>query len=230
MITLNSYSGIEYRLNQVCPKKLKCCIVGILFANPNHNLTKEEFLPFLKQFDLDSQGFTHIFFAGYISEKEKCLYNDAEYVLQGPNGMDWYFSHEAFKEIQESFHSRTRWRFTGGVDLLLFDAIRDSKQQWHSQLSLNINQAVILDLLTARSNGALPPICQFLTPIFQEAKQQEGSCIARIKQLGLIEGGQSIIEFFLRMFIPQDIIQALRTSSLYVARDISLWSSEGSYT
>ncbi len=230
MIPLNSYSGIEYRLNQVCPKKLKCCIVGILFANPHHNLVKEEFLPFLKQFDLDSQGFTHIFFAGYISEKEKHSYEDAEYVLQGPNGINWYFSHKAFKNIQEEFHSMTTWHFSGGVDLLLFDAIRDSSQHWHSQLSLNLNRAVILDLLRARNKGDLPHICQFLTPVFQEAKQHEGTCIARIQQLGLIEGRQSVIEFFLKMFIPYDIIQALKSSFLYIARDISLKDKKGSYS
>jgi len=218
MITLNTYGGLIRRLNKVCPKKLKHCIVGILFGHNEHDLMKNEFLPFLDSFNLDSQCYTHIFFAGYISEKEKDQYPDNKHVTRGPQNMEWYFSPTAFHNLREDFESRTTWKFSGGVQLLFFDAERISSDE----VRLCIDKAIIIDLLKARDNKYIPHIEIFLNEIFSESEKLNGGNIKDIQNNAYISELKLLPEILLKNITPATILNEYKKLNYFTIKDISL--------
>jgi hypothetical protein len=163
-VDLHSYDELINMLNKLCSDKVNRCLVAFLFADSGFELVKKEIFPFLKRFNARSGYLTHFFFVGYIRESLTSQYKDSECVLEGsPDSEKWYFSAEAFEKFRCELEARTTWKYSGGVDFLLLDAVRNDPlySNGSRSLVLNFDRVVSFDLVDARESRRIPILSKF---------------------------------------------------------------------
>jgi len=221
MIPLNSYEGLTSRLNVICPKRLNRCLVGLLFADPGHDLTKKELIPFINRFNLRSQDFTHFFFAGYVVERETHLYRDCVFVTAGPGGLKWYFSAKAFENIRRDFETITKWQFSGGVDLVLVDAIRQQSEWGTTKFILNFDEAVSINLIAARDDKLIPSLSEFFEPLFRNAETPGQSPIYAVSDNQVRVICTSVAKALVKHFLSKEAVVEFEKSKVLAVRNLS---------
>jgi hypothetical protein len=219
MIPLNSYEGLTWRLDRICQASQRSCLVGILFADPAFELTKKEIIPFLHRFDVRSQSFTNFFFAGYVIQNEAPQYPDAFYVTDGPGGLQWQFSVEAFEKIRRDLESHTRWQYSGGVDLLLVDATRDRNK--YSRMELCWDRSLPFDLSAARDSKRIPQLPQFFEPLFRKAESEHATPIMAVSDNALGPMCASVAKALVAHFTSKEAVAEFEKAQLFAVRDLA---------
>lgn len=102
---------------------------GIIFAKDN-NFTEEEILRGKDYFHYRSGDKIDFFCIGYETE----------------DGQKWKFKPEIFSEIVEEFESRSKWEYSGSVELLLLNTKIDPR---NSDCELDFSDSIPLDLKNA---------------------------------------------------------------------------------
>ena len=93
-------------------------IVGVLFANPNRTLVKQEILENLEYANKRSGTYIDFYFAGYSEYK---TYDEQEKVICAPNGKEWYFSPKMYIDFINKFEECSKWKYSGETELLLLE-------------------------------------------------------------------------------------------------------------
>jgi hypothetical protein len=118
-------------------------LVAILLARPENSFTKNEILPSLQYFHIRAAKHLNVYRVGW--HRDPC---QGYKPIDSPRtpGEQWYFSDVRFEEIRKEIEKRTKWQYSGGVDLLLVNAcfLRDEPIAYFdfsSSLSIDVAQA-----------------------------------------------------------------------------------------
>lgn len=224
-VDLHSYDELIYRLNRVCSDKVNRCLVAFLFADSGFDLVKKEIFPFLKRFNTRSGYLTHFFFVGYIRESLAWNYMDSECVLEGGSDSEkWYFSAEAFEKFRSELEARTSWKYSGGVDFLLLDAVRNNpldSNEKHS-LILNFDQVVSFDLVDARESKRIPHLSKFFEGVFRcsEEKREEAKT-TKYSDKQLLPLCISVAEGAIKTVIPGYVVDGIKNAKQFAVQNLS---------
>lgn len=222
MIPLNTYKGLLSRLDVICPNDVNHCLVALLFADPGFDLVKKEVIPFLHRYNARSGPRVNFFFAGFITDAETWQYRDAMFITKGPNNLNWSFSAEAFECIRREFEQETKWRYSGGVDFILFDGHRKGPKHENS-MNLFLDEVVTMNLLEGREQKILPPISQLFEEIFRFAENKGSKStvfgFSDAKILGLC---RTIAEGAIDACLPKDVAKAFREGRAYSVRNLKI--------
>ena len=90
-----------------------CRLAGLLFARPESRLAKDEVLPHLNYFSRVTADKFNFYCVGYHIAKP------GETVIVQVDGRDWAFSVDEFVKARNSLMESTKWKYSGGVDLVL---------------------------------------------------------------------------------------------------------------
>ena len=215
MIPINSYEGLINILSKACSPSKNRCLVALLFADSGFEIVKKEILPFIKRFNVRSGKSTHFFFAGYVSEGARSYYKDSEFVLEGPYSRKWYFSALAFENIRRDLEKHSKWKYSGGVDFLLLDAVRNSSS---NELDLQFDKVVSFELVQARETKRVEVLSKFFEEIFRYS--EENLTIDDISDTKLLPFCIKIAEGTLKRFLPDGTIDAFKEANQYAVLDI----------
>jgi hypothetical protein len=95
-------------------------MVGLVFARPEASIAKSEIYPSLPYFHFRSGRAMNFYFAGFEmldgrDPRRRTVISDPD----PESARDWFFLAESFNTLREDIERRTRWRYSGGSDLVL---------------------------------------------------------------------------------------------------------------
>lgn len=213
----------KHRYEPLDPAKLK--MVGILFARPNSSLAKSDILPILSDFHVRSADYIDFFFAGYANGPRDLPGYEP---VPGPAGESWGYHPKDFENFRRELEKKTKWRYSGGADLLLTNASYDMKKE---TASLDFGSTIVCQLETMKSQGAIKSVEVFFEDIFRFAESATGDdpTWGFSDQQGGRAVGSALQEIVLS-FVPKSIrSQAVRVAHFGVV-DLSQFAEENGLT
>jgi hypothetical protein len=136
--------------------------VGLLFGVPKTPLVASEIVPSFPYYHKRSGSHVNFYCAGF-----RLGWNLT--ILSEPDALDYYSDYE-FDEFRSEIEERSRWRYSGGADLLLTNARFDG-----TEVSLDFSSAISADLMKMKTDGAIQSVDAFFESIFRYAENQDGS-------------------------------------------------------
>jgi hypothetical protein len=141
-------------------------LVGILFAQPGSALVKDQVLPNLPYFHERTANNVDFFFAGYSTDG-----GDADAVrVTTIDSVKWFYSAQALDRMRAEVESSTKWRYSGGCDLLLTNARLDEDRK---KVRLGFATSVICPLPEMLRIEAITSVPEFFEEIFRYAEKQD---------------------------------------------------------
>lgn len=146
----------------------KARLVGLLFARPYSTLAKEEILPNLEYFHHRSGDHCDFFCGGYGAywNLEPKTFPDQRVVCT-INQVPWLFSTIKFNELRKEIESLAKWQYSGGVDLILFNAYYNSLNEI---AALNTMKTAVFNLDRMRTNGIIFSIETLFEDVFRASE------------------------------------------------------------
>ena len=206
----------------VMPKKVpllnKVKMVGILFCQPSHKLSKEQIINNLGYYHHRSGSNIDFYCSGYGAYWDITEYPDMQKVCT-VNGTDWYFSPFAFNKFREDMEKRSKWRYEGEVDLLLVNAKLERNDK---HICLDMTSAIDCKLEEMIRIGTITSVMSFFEDIFQYAEKQNGkdSTWGFSDKLGASHAGSALKRFVLSL-LPGDLGKEAEKLQHLAIRDIS---------
>lgn len=141
-------------------------MVGLLFARPQSQLARDEIVPNLAYFHHRAGKHIHFFCAGYGGYWPRDQVPDAENVVT-IDGVKWQYSDRLFNQFRAELEDASRWRYSGGADLVLTNAVWEAERKssyldFRSALAMNLEQAI--------ADGAISDPSRWFERIFEFAE------------------------------------------------------------
>ena len=206
--------SVPYSTKITLDKKVE--MVGIIFSQPEHFVTKEEILPNLDYYNYRSGKNINFYFSGYGTSWSEENFPDKQFVIV-IEGTKWYFSPNAFNKFRKEIESFSKWKYCGEVELLLINAITSSQS-----VDLNFSSCVTCNLDEMMRVNAIPSIKGFFEQIFQYAEQQKGTDPTWdfSDQMGLLRS-QSALKRFILSLLPKNLGKEAERISHFAVRNVS---------
>jgi hypothetical protein len=181
-------------------------MTGLLFARPESPLAKSEIMPNMSYFNHRSGNHIDVFMAGYLQVSGTITDGALEFSV--PN----------FDEFRQEIESMTRWRYSGGVDLVLTNARLDEER---GGAFLDFSSAIAINLDDAKRIGAIDTVEMFFEKIFRYAETQSGDdpTWGFSDQAGLRAAGSALIALVLSL-LPASIQQEITKTAKFCVSDI----------
>lgn len=144
MIPTISYAQVCANLAGYFRKGRRVRLVGLVFCRPQSNLARDEIIPSLLYFHYRSGEHCNFYFGGYHQAPE----------ARGgetPVGPDWVFSERDFNRFRREIETRTRWRYSGGTDLILANAVEGHEPD---KADIDFRTAISVNLEQMKADGA----------------------------------------------------------------------------
>lgn len=186
-------------------------LVGVLFARPESKLSSEEVLPHLPYLHHRSADELDIFCGGY-----------GQYPFDRTHvevAERWYFSIPAFDSLRREIEGRAKWRYSGGVDLIITNGRYEGQSK---KARLDFSSAIAMNLDKAKADGAIQTIEMFIEKVCQLAEKQKGDDPTwwLSDQLGLTIAKSGLKGLILSL-LPKGIEPDIKRAFHVAARDIS---------
>jgi hypothetical protein len=141
-------------------------MIGLLLARPQATLARAEIVPNLPYFHHRAGKHIHFFCVGYGAYWPPEHVPDAENVVT-INHTKWLYSDRLFNEFRAELEGATRWRYSGGSDLVLTNSTWDAERR---SADLDFTSALAMNLEQAVADGAIPDVARWFERIFQFAE------------------------------------------------------------
>jgi len=164
--------SFQYQENKEITKR----IVGILFAQPN-SFTKDEILSGIDYFNNRSGKIIDFFCAGY---KPSFLDKNLE-IVANVGGNEWSFDSKIFNDIREETERLSKWRYSGSVELILFNVIQNGEE-----IELDFSNSISIDLLKAKKGNLIDSVGSLFEEIFRLSENLDESNPSKNLSLKLI--------------------------------------------
>jgi hypothetical protein len=184
---------------------------GLLFARPSSDLTKNQILPNLNYFHLDSADRFDFMCVGYFEAR------GADTVITTIGEKAWSFNDQHFIKLKDELEGKSKWQYSGGADLVLCNEIEDS-----SGTSLNLQTALCLDLDRLLKESAIVSFETFFQGVVRFAKSYKGGNAAW--DLSDKRGGALIVKAMksaLLGLLPKGIQKQASDAFEFAVRDVS---------
>ena len=139
-------------------------MIGLCFARPNSALAKSEIFPQVPDWHYRSGSHIDFYFPGFA---DYC--NEQDTVeLSMPGHGTWYYSPKVFNAFRQQIEAKTRWKYSGGNDLILVNA------RYHEELQepeIDFSSAIVCQLDSMKDAKAFPSVEQYFESIFRYAEE-----------------------------------------------------------
>jgi hypothetical protein len=196
---------------------LKVTMCGLLFARPQNELASKEIYPELDYFDSRLGSRFHLFTAGCFQRFiTKDLYPDKRKI---PAQRDWLYSDAAFDALRREIESSTAWRYTDGVELLLFNATRDTRT---GAASLVFRSAIAVNLQEFRRLRPSETVASLIGRIANYCDQYTGDdpTWGFSDKIGSGVAGSALWNLFVGL-LPEGMRNDAGTARLFVTQDLA---------
>lgn len=151
-------------------------LVGVLFASPTSSVGKSDILPRLDDYHHRSGEHIDFFCAGYGAYWPPGWIQDEEVVARTTDPVTglttkWLYSAKYSNDLRAEIQRLApSWQFRGEADLLLTNAVFDTKLQ---QAQLDFTTTIVLRLQQLKADDALTTVPELLERIFSYAEDQD---------------------------------------------------------
>ena len=196
----------------------KIRMLGMLFCQPQHDLAKKQVIPNLPYFHVRSGRNINFYCCGYGEHPDLQDYRDKQQVCR-IDDMEWLFSVVAFNEFREEMETKTRWKYSGEVDLLITDARLNTVTE---QAELDFSSVVVCNLNAMVRDKTIPSIASFFEGIFGYAESQNelDPIWGFSDKMGLEKTGLSIRRAILSL-LPKNLGADVERLAHLAVRDVS---------
>jgi hypothetical protein len=146
----------------------KVMLVGLLFCPPTTKLAKEEILPALLDFHYSSADKTQFYFPGYFQVESPSENSIGPKSVEAP---EFEYNARKFNEFVRIIEKKYNWKYSGGTDLLIVNARRNSND---GNGYLDFSSSIPLTLETVKQKGNYPEIRMFFEKIFNFSEEYTG--------------------------------------------------------
>lgn len=143
-------------------------LTGLLFCRPTTKLAKESILPAVFDFHYSSGPHTHFYFPGYRQTDE---YDSLAVSPATSDAPAYKFDASSFHEFKDLIQLKTKWKYSGGTDLILANARYDRIRK---EGYLDFSCTICLQLESVQDEKRFPEIGMFFERIFQFAREYSG--------------------------------------------------------
>lgn len=221
---------------------LQARLIAIMFCRPESRLMQSEIIPSLHYFHFRSGGKTTFYFGGFeadiddITEQDEACRVTVENTgsarttitnlagnvaaagyttVQGPDLRTWYFSPSSFDRFRRDVEWQTRWRYSGGCDMLLLNSRRDRL--------LDFSTSMVLQLDRVEELAGTPTVGHLFEAIFQYAEDQDqhNPTWGLSDQLGLRTARRGLWDVLLSL-LPEALRSSANAARQLVVQDVSL--------
>jgi len=196
-------------------------MVGLLFARPHSQLGKEEVVPNIDHFNHRSGKHIDFFFAGYgagegVGSKAKPLKKMFKNLLLKAN---WAFDEELYVKFQDEIKERSKYRPSGGTDLILLNAKYNSEKD---EAYLDFKGAVLCYLDRMKKDGSIISVEMLFERIIQYAENSAGDdpTWGFSDERGRERLGSALKKLILS-FLPRNLGEDVMQAAHYAVVDIS---------
>jgi len=191
----------------------RCTIsmVGILFARPNSAFAQTEITPNYRYFHFRSGNLINFYCAGFDPIWDIPVLKDAD-------NAD-FFSISNFVDFVGEIQRRSRWRYTGGADLLLCNALRGDDDD----VGLDFSTAIVADLVRMKAEGAILSVESFFEKIVQHVEAQSGDDPTwGFSDSQGIAVAKSALKNVVMSLLPKSVQDDSKKAFHYIASDLSV--------
>jgi hypothetical protein len=220
MVPAKSLSDVLDRLcDQFAHEKPQCRVklIGILFCRPQLKVAKDDILPHLRYYHLRAGRYVDFFFAGFDGDT---LYNHSpfSYEIDGPDGKKWLFDERDFNIWRYELEQVSKWRYSGGNDLVLANARYDENKRLPY---IDMENAICMTLEEVQRSGDVPEIGMILENIFRYAEnpQPNDPVWGFSDELGKKIGSTALRKLFVS-FLPKSLQKSADHAFHYAVRDL----------
>jgi hypothetical protein len=188
-------------------------LIGILFALPNAEITKNEILKHLDWYHVRSGKYIDFYCAGYgpaSPNDPKAIYQQ-ELRIRG-----WYFNPIHIDSVARKIEKTTGWRFNGETTLILTNAKYDkvnyqSYIDFDSMIACNLEEMVKI--------GAIRTVRGFFDKIFEYAEKapKNDPTWGFSDKMGLQKISEALISFVASL-LPGDLENKIRRIAVFALR------------
>lgn len=173
-------------------------VAGLLFAQPN-NFTKDEILSGIDYFNNRSEKYIDFFCIGYQPD----FFETNLPALTKVGGYNWSFNPKIFNDLRKQIEERTKWKYSGSVELVLFNTYIDTVADL---VKLDFSDAISIDLKKAKDNKLITNVGELFEKIFSIAENISTENPAKEMSLKLIgdTGKKSIVNILFNL-LPKAI-------------------------
>lgn len=189
-------------------------VAGLLFAQPN-NFTQNEILSGIDYFNNRSEKFIDFFCIGY----QPHFYQPTFRIITNVDGSDWSFNPKIFNKIRQQTEERTNWKYSGSVELVLFNSYLDKTTD---MVQLDFSDAIAIDLIKAKENKLITSVGQLFERIFSISESISTDNPAKEMSLKLIgdTGKKSVVNILFNL-LPKSIQEDTRKIYLFGTENYS---------
>lgn len=202
MLPASSYEHLINQLGQAfCSRyenKPRLFATGILFFQPGSDFAKREVMPHIPYVDANSANYIDFFCAGFEPIEEAAI-RPVDQIAKN-NDENWIFRPAKFTALKRALESdfsadKKSWRYSGGTDFLLFNAVFDYETQ---QAELAFETVMSVNLEEAKASGAISSVVSFFEEIVRLAERQDlNNPVFKISdQLGIKLGKKELWNVF----------------------------------
>lgn len=157
----------------ILPAGRSSMLIGLCFARPTSPLAKSEILPQIPDWHHRSGNSADFYFAGFADHE----WEDGFQKVDLPGRGTWYYSPKAFQAFRSEVESRTKWKYSGGSDLILCVARWDERK---SEPVIDFSCAIVCQLDAMKDAKAIVSVEQYFESVFRyaESAQFEPSILA----------------------------------------------------
>jgi len=192
---------------KLLPQYQKVRMLGILFAPQGAELAQKQIVPRIQEFYYRSGNNIDFFCAGYDSS-----WSEKKPILN--------FDEKSYNEFRKDIESKTTWKYSGDVDLLLLNAKLNPQNE---RPNLDWETTIVCQLDSMIKDGAIRSVGEFLESIFKFAENQNGEdpTWGFSDLQGLKKGKNWLIEVVLHL-LPKHLADAARGAKHFSVRDVSI--------
>lgn len=150
----------------ILPTGRSSMLIGLCFARPTSPLAKSEILPQIPDWHHRSGNSTDFYFAGFGDHE----WDEDFQKVELPGRGAWYYSPKAFQNFRTDVEARTKWKYSGGSDLILC-AARWSESQ--SAPVIDFSCAIVCQLDAMKDAKAIVSVEQYFESVFRSAESAE---------------------------------------------------------
>lgn len=136
----------------------KSKIVGLLFAQPD-SFTEDEILKKVDYYNNRSGKTIDFFCVGYQPQ----MFEPNLPVLTRVGEENWTFNSKTFNKLRIQTEQKTKWKYSGSVELVLFNAYVDDS---NDEIKLDFSDAISIDLIKSKNEELIYSVGEIFERIF----------------------------------------------------------------
>jgi hypothetical protein len=215
------------------PHEKRARLIGIVFCRPDLQLMRTAIIPALPYFHFRSGGNTAFYFGGFESDDEWTWQKEERHTptmdentytsIPGPERRHWYFIPQHFNQFRAEVEQHTRWRYSGGCDMILTNSRYYPAASDYVECRLDFSTSIMLQLDRLSEIPSMPTVGQMFEKVFQYAEDQDPIDptwgFSDFAGLNIAKSG---LWQFLLSFVPESLRSTANAASHLVVHDIAL--------